>query len=123
MNRKRDILIVEDDFIQSFVLENQLNSFNYNVVGIAKSGEEAISIALKYKPDVVIMDISLKGKLDGIETAKKILESADTSIIYISGHLQEFYRNRINQTNFIDIIDKPFSRSELANVIDKCMNG
>lgn len=121
MNRQRDILIVEDDFIQSFVLEHQLKSFNYHVIGIAKSGEEAIVLAEKYKPDVVIMDISLKGKLDGVETAKMLLESSDISIIYISGHLQEFYRNRVKQTNYIDIIDKPFSRNELADVMDKCI--
>lgn len=121
MNRQRDILIVEDDFIQSFVLEHQLKSFSYNVIGIAKSGEEAIVLAEKYKPDVVIMDISLKGKLDGVETAKMLLESSDISIIYISGHLQEFYRNRVKQTNYIDIIDKPFSRNELADVMDKCI--
>ena len=121
MNRQRDILIVEDDFIQSFVLEHQLKSFSYNVIGIAKSGEEAIVLAEKYKPDVVIMDISLKGKLDGVETAKMLLESSDISIIYISGHLKEFYRNRVKQTNYIDIIDKPFSRNELADVMDKCI--
>ena len=120
MNRQRDILIVEDDFIQSYVLVRVLKSLNYNVVGTANSGEEAIVLAELHKPGVVIMDISLKGNLDGIETAKIILESADTSIIYISGHMREFYRDRINQTNYIDIIKKPFNRITLATVIKKC---
>jgi DNA-binding response OmpR family regulator len=118
MSRQRKILIVEDDFIQSFVIERQLESFNYDVVGIANSGEEAIALAKKYKPDVVIMDISLKGQLDGIETAKKILESVDTSIIYITGHIREFYRDRIKHTNYLDIIEKPFNRTKLAAVIN-----
>lgn len=118
MNRQRKILIVEDDFIQSFVIEHQLKSFNYNVVGIANTGEEAIALSEKHKPDVVIMDISLKGELNGIETAKKIMESCNTSIIYITGHIQEFYRNRIKQTNYLDIIEKPFHRNKLAAVIN-----
>jgi len=119
MNLQKNVLIVENDFIQSYVLERQLKNFKYNVVGTAMSGEEAITLSGKHKPDIVIMDISLEGKLDGIETAKKILESEDTSIIYISGHTRKLYQDRIKQTNYLDFIEKPFSTTTLAAAINK----
>jgi|GEM_PF-2403363 len=120
MNKRGDILIVEDDYLQSYVLELHLKSLNYNVIGVAVSGEEAIAMVKKYKPHIAIMDISLKGELDGIDTAKIILKSYDISIVYISGHLEEYCRTRAEQTNYIDIINKPFCKSKLSDAIEKC---
>ncbi|TVR30201.1 MAG: response regulator [Balneolaceae bacterium] len=121
MKKRRDILIVEDDYLQSYVLELHLKSLNYNVIGVAVSGEEAIAITERQKPTLVIMDISLKGEMDGIDTAKIILKSYDISILYISGHLEVYSRSRAEQTNYIDIINKPLCKSKLVDAIDKCI--
>ena len=66
------ILIVEDESIVALDLKQRLEDMNYNVVGIAGNGNEAINKTQKLSPDLVLMDILIKGELDGLETAQKI---------------------------------------------------
>ena len=72
MDHKTRILIVEDDMIIAANIGLQLTNLGYEVTGLESRGEEAVHHALETKPDIILMDIQLKGKLNGIEAAKSI---------------------------------------------------
>jgi len=90
--RKGDIFIVEDDMLLSLVEERLLMKLGYNIAGKASSGEEAVSKIKSAKPDVVIMDISLSGKMDGIDTMAEVRNFSSVPVIYLSGNSDQIGR-------------------------------
>ena len=78
------ILIVEDDGIAAMGLETTITILGYKSVGIAFSAEEAVEKALKERPDLILMDIKLKGERDGISAAVEIHESCDVPVVYMT---------------------------------------
>lgn len=84
--KRKRVLIVEDDMIISLVIENMVKELGHEVVGKATSGDEAIRLATEHVPDLVLMDIRLKGDMDGIEAVSAIKDSIDTSVIYLTGN-------------------------------------
>lgn len=117
-NQKK-VLIVEDDYLQSFFLKFLLENQNFRVVGVTDTGEEAIEIAEKFSPDLVLMDILLNGNMDGIEAAKRIQMKSDISLIYITGLSDSNYRIRAEQTNYIEYLIKPVSSDILLHTLSK----
>lgn len=113
-------LIVEDDAIQAQLMEIFLKSLNYLVVGIADTGEKAIKMVKSRNPDLILMDIKLKGKLDGIDAAKEIMKLNQFSLIYITGNVAADYNKRIEQTSYVDFLKKPISKEILSNALFKC---
>ena len=112
-----NVLIVEDSNITANFIENYLKKLGYIVVGIAKSGEEAITKCEECKPDVVLMDIELEGKMDGIEAAEKIKLSSDVPVIYLTAHADEKKLKRAKITEPFGYIIKPMKERELhANI-------
>ena len=83
------ILIVEDEVIVAKNIEKHLNSAGYSVVGYATTAEESIKKALKEKPDLVLMDIKLKGATDGIEAANKIRETLHLPVIFLTSYTDD----------------------------------
>ncbi|HNQ66726.1 MAG TPA: response regulator, partial [Smithella sp.] len=82
--RSHNILIVEDDQSSSAMLKGLLENSGYGVVDIVSSGEEAVRKALNSRPDIILMDISLRGAVDGIDACGKIKERADIPVIYLT---------------------------------------
>ncbi|NLW75127.1 MAG: response regulator, partial [Methanomicrobiales archaeon] len=80
------ILIVEDEMIISMEIKQKLRGMGYEVVGQAITGESAILKAGEKNPDLVLMDIRLKGEMDGITAAKRIIELYDLPIIFLTAH-------------------------------------
>jgi PAS domain S-box-containing protein len=112
------ILIVEDEFIEAMSFEQSLKSFGYEVVGIVSTGEEALENVAHHKPDLILLDIILKGELDGIETAVKIKEDFDIPIVYITAHPEESTVNRAKLTSPYGYIIKPVNQTDLRNIIE-----
>jgi DNA-binding response OmpR family regulator len=83
-NDEKQILIVEDQKIIALDLKMMLERWGYNVLGIFGSGTDAIDFVSSHKPDLILMDIMLNGKLNGIETAERITKTLDVSIIYLT---------------------------------------
>ncbi|MHC5828132.1 MAG: response regulator, partial [Nostoc sp.] len=81
---KVNILIVEDEFIVAMDIRNRLQKFGYTVFGLVDSGEEAIEKAADNSLDLVLMDIILKGKMDGIEAAEVIYNNFNIPVIYLT---------------------------------------
>jgi len=114
----KKVLIVEDDMIISLVVENMIKKLGYTLAGKAASGEDAIELAKEHKPEIILMDIRLKGEMDGIEAIIKIKEYIDTEVIYLTGNSDKANYERAKATNCIDLISKPFTIGELVRSLD-----
>jgi signal transduction histidine kinase len=111
------ILIVEDSQLVSFHMKNVLEDEGYEVMETLKSGEEAIEFVKHYKPDLILMDIMLDGKIDGIETSIIINEMNDIPIIYLTALFDKETLERANPTFPYSYLNKPFSETELISNI------
>jgi len=108
------ILIVEDDLLLSLVEERLIEKLGHEVVGKAASGEEAVKKTLEMKPDLILMDIVLKGEMDGIQAMEKIRESSEVPVIYLSGNSDRFNYERAKKTGFTDYLVKPITGKDLT---------
>jgi DNA-binding LytR/AlgR family response regulator len=117
-NEKVKILIVEDDMIIGAKISMQLVNLGYEVTGIIPRGEEAILHAENNQPDIVLLDINLKGELDGVETATKMQLTADIPIIYVTANTDEATFNRAKETRPHAFIGKPIKNLDLQRAIE-----
>jgi PAS domain S-box-containing protein len=110
---KGKILVVEDEKIVAMDIQNRLKSFGYTIAGTAISGEGAIEKAEKTTPDLVLMDIMLKGDMDGIEAAEEISSRFNIPVIYLTAYADESTLQRAKITEPFGYILKPFEDKEL----------
>ncbi len=118
---KAGILIVEDSFIVAYHLQTTLEGEGYTVLGKCDSGEAAIDFISKEKPDLVLMDIMLAGKLDGIETAAIIKSKFSTPVIYITALTDKDTIGRAKVTEPYGYLTKPFEDREIFTVIEMAL--
>ncbi len=116
-----NILIVEDEGITALEIQNNMERWGYNVVGIVSSGEEAVKMALDIKPDLIIMDVVLKEKLNGIEAAKIIKQSHDVPVIYLTAYGDEETLQNAKFTIPQAYILKPFEENELQFAVEMAL--
>jgi two-component system cell cycle sensor histidine kinase/response regulator CckA len=112
------IQIVEDERIIALDIKNQLESMNYSVAGICDSGETAIDLAEKENPDVILMDIRLKGAMDGIEAAQKIHDRFDIPVIYLTSYADKTTLERARLTEPFGYLMKSFTNDTLKAAIE-----
>ena len=112
------LLIVEDDMIIAAKISMQLTNLGYEVTGIVPRGEEAILHVEENKPDIVLLDINLKGTLDGIETARIMHRNGEMPIIYITANTDEATFNRAKETRPYAFINKPIKNIDLQRAIE-----
>ena len=112
------ILVVEDEMIIAAKISMQLTSLGYEVTGILPRGEQAIQQVKENKPDIILLDINLKGQLDGIETAVQIQQFAQIPIIYLTANSDEATFNRAKPTKPYAFISKPFKQLDLQRAIE-----
>ncbi|MCC5912900.1 MAG: response regulator [Balneolaceae bacterium] len=118
MANKR-VLIVEDELIQSILLEKMMTELGFKVVGKAKTGESAIRLAKEFNPDFITMDIFLQDDIDGIEATKAIQEVSSIPVIYISGNTDSYNFERAKNTSYIDFLSKPVNKTTLKAILTK----
>jgi len=116
------VLIVEDDMLLSFVEERILKKLGYQVVDKVTTGADAVSKACELNPDVIIMDIQLKGEMDGIEAMNKIRKSSNIPVIYLSGNSDRANYKRAEDTNFAGYLVKPVTAKDLEQPLEKVFN-
>lgn len=107
------VLIIEDERFLARELETYFLNKSHDVVGIAHSGEDAVSLARSHSPDLLMVDIELEGKMNGIMACEKIVEFSDASIIYLSQFRSEKWTQRIIETRPVLYLTKPFNEHEL----------
>jgi PAS domain S-box-containing protein len=112
------VLIVEDESITALQLKNKVISWDFDVVEIVASGEEAVEKALDLKPDIILMDIVLRGHLNGVDAAKKIKETLDIPVIYLTAYVDQDTMNKAMSTEPHNYILKPFDDNELRFALE-----
>jgi CheY-like chemotaxis protein len=115
------ILIVEDEGITAKALEASLTDMGYLVVGIASSAWEAIEQAAHWQPNLVLMDIRLKGPPDGVFTAQQIQARMDIPVIYLTALSDDETQKRAMRSRPFGYLVKPFSQEELRDAIDQAL--
>jgi CheY-like chemotaxis protein len=115
------ILIVEDEAILAEDLGLSLENLGYLVRGKVSTGEEAVKLAEKLKPDLILMDIKLQGDIDGIEAADQISKRLDVPVVFLTGYSESDVLERAKKTEPYGYIGKPISVSELRNTIETAL--
>lgn len=110
---KPKVMIIEDDAITALELQNKLESWGYEVPAIASYGKDAIETVKKINVDLILADIVIKGDLDGVDTVKKISESLETPVLYITAHADDETFNRAKLTKPYGYVFKPYNDQEL----------
>jgi CheY-like chemotaxis protein len=118
---KQAIFIVEDESIVASDIRETLLSLGYDVKGIAKSGETAVEEVQKTRPDLVLMDIHLAGKMDGVEAAGKIHVLCNIPVIYLTAYTDKPLLDRAKVTEPYGYVLKPFDERELHSVIEMAL--
>ena len=115
---KASIFIVEDDAAIALTIRNNLESNGYQVAGQTNRGEDAIKKVEELHPDLVLMDISLKGEMDGIETANQIRTKFDIPVIFLTAFTDPSIIELARNVEPYGYILKPFEERELAIAIE-----
>ncbi|WP_081212056.1 LytR/AlgR family response regulator transcription factor [Salegentibacter sediminis] len=117
------ILLVEDEMIIAATISLQLTEMGYEVSGIIPRGEDALHLIKKNLPDIVLIDIQLRGRLDGIDTARKMQELCpNLAIIYLTPNADQANFERAKDTKPYAFISKPFKRLDLQRTIESTVN-
>jgi len=111
------ILVVDDEAIITMQLEERLSAMGYTVAGMASSGEDAIEKARRLTPDLVLMDIVMPGKLNGIEAAKTIAE-LDIPVVFVTSYADDAIIEKAKQVRPYGYIVKPFNELEIKAAIE-----
>jgi DNA-binding NarL/FixJ family response regulator len=119
MTDQTRILLVEDGVITASSLKMGLEKAGYSVCPLATRGDRAIKIALAEKPDVILMDVNLAGSINGIETAKTILTTLQTKIIFLTGYHDDDVIAQIKALDPLGYIVKPVSVERVRDLLDK----
>lgn len=115
---KLNIFIVEDESIVAKDIQNSLVKLGYNVVGVANNGKEAIEKITELSPDLVLMDIMIKGPMTGIEVSEKIKETISVPVIFLTAYADEGTLSRAKITEPYGYILKPFKEIDLHSTIE-----
>lgn len=110
------ILLVEDESIEAMDIKRTLESFGFKVPYVASSGEEALEKAIEIMPDLILMDIIIRGQIDGIDVASKI-KKLNIPVIFLTAHREDDTIERAKLTEPYGYIVKPYDGTELKHVI------
>lgn len=118
----KTILIVEDESIIALNLKYDLEDLGYEVIDIVDTGDDAIDKAVEYRPDLTVMDINLKGDVNGIQAAKKIL-ALDLAVIYLTANTDDITFNEATSTSPASaFIPKPYDINTLSKNVALAIN-
>jgi 1,2-diacylglycerol 3-beta-glucosyltransferase len=120
VNNGSRVMVVEDESITAIDINEKLKQVGYNVTGTAKTGAEAIKKARELKPDIILMDVELKGDLDGIDSANAIKE-LDIPIIFLTGYTDEKTLERAEDVSPYGYLMKPFEEDELHSTVEMAL--
>lgn len=118
---KTRILIVEDEGLVARDLESMVRNLGYRVVGICSTAEEALGLIKTRRPDLIIMDIVLQGRMDGIKAADEIRRRYNLPIIFLTAHTDAATFQRAKVTNPLAFVHKPVEQKELLTMIEMAL--
>ena len=113
-----NILIVEDENITAELLQALLHNMGYAVCGVTAYGEEAVTKASELRPDLILMDVMLRGEMTGTTAATRIQEAQNTPIVYLTAYSDGETIDSVKQTQPLGYVQKPFRAGELYSAIE-----
>ncbi|MBV6341097.1 response regulator [Candidatus Magnetobacterium casense] len=118
---KTRIMVVEDEWIIATSLREMLEGLDYDVCSVVFSGEDAVKKAEDERPDIILMDILLRGEMDGIEAAENISAFMNIPIVYLTSYTDDKTLQRAKETDPFGYIIKPFEKRELRIIIEMAL--
>lgn len=118
---KTRVMIVEDEDIVALDIKKILKNLGYDIAAVASTGKDAIKAAMESRPDLILMDIKLKGGMDGVETATRLRNIIDTPTIYITAYSDDDTLKRAKITEPFGYLLKPFESRELYTAIEMAL--
>jgi CheY-like chemotaxis protein len=115
------ILIVEDEVIIAMEIEARLENAGYLVCGLVTTGDEAVSAAREKSPDLILMDITLRGAMDGLEAADRIKAEKSIPVIFLSASVSDDILGRIREFRKGQYISKPFDETDLLSSVRRVL--
>lgn len=115
------ILIVEDEAVVALDLRRRLTQMEYEVIDTVGFGEAAVQVAEQHRPDLVLMDVRLRGEMDGVEAADIVRQRLNIPVVYLTAHADEATVARARVTEAFGYILKPFDERELHTVIEMAL--
>ncbi|MCP4575110.1 MAG: response regulator, partial [Deltaproteobacteria bacterium] len=112
------ILIVDDEWITRLEIEEMLMDLGYEVAGQAETGLEAIAMARKLKPDLIVMDVEMPGEMNGIDAARVIKAESGTPIIFITGYGDPEHIEAAKEIAPFGYVMKPFDENEIHAFVE-----
>jgi PAS domain S-box-containing protein len=122
MTEPASILVVEDEPVVAKDIQLSLQRMGYKVPATATSGEEAIRKAGEVHPDLILMDIVLKGRMDGVETVRRIQHTQDVPVIYLTAYADDQTLDRAKETSPAGYMLKPYQPNELRTTIELALH-
>jgi CheY-like chemotaxis protein len=117
------ILLVEDERLIAADLRLRLRQMGHTVVGTVASGEEAVAHAHRLQPDLVLMDIRLRGRMDGVDAAERIRAQFDMPVVFMSAYTTVDTLTRVWRTQPAGYLSKPFFESQLRQALEQVVEG
>lgn len=115
------ILVVEDEFIIGMDIKDMLEQIGYDVSGLVATGEDAVKAAIDMDTDLVLMDILLRGDMDGIEAARQITNQKNIPVIYITACVDQITLRRVKKTRHSAFLVKPVEMKMLHTTIREAL--
>ncbi|WP_425450354.1 response regulator [Virgifigura deserti] len=115
------ILIVEDEGLVALSISQILSTAGYEIIGIAGSADAAIRTAEDHRPDLVLMDIALRGRIDGIEAARALKDRHDPHVLFLTAHGDAETRLRAEAVGPAGFLIKPYDGKELLNAVKQAL--
>ena len=119
---KNKVAVVEDEGIVAMDISKCLTSLGYEVVFVSDSGEKVLDLFDDARPDLILMDVELKGKLNGLETARLLKEKYDVRVVFLTAFEDENTLNRIGDLSSDGYLVKPFEDEQLQATIQRVLS-
>ena len=116
------ILIVEDEALVAMASAQILETLGYEVVGIVACHEDAMERAAASTPDLVLMDIRLKGAIDGIDTAQMLIAQQGCRVVFVTGQSDKTTRERAEAIGPVGYLKKPFTPGQLSKAVTDALS-
>ena len=113
------VLIIEDDLLIALDQQCIVEDHGHVVVGTARTADEAVEVAKTHELDVVIADIRLADGSFGPDAVKRIRQSQDTEVVFVSGNLEPKVKEELSSFDPLALLSKPFNPASLAQALDK----
>jgi DNA-binding NarL/FixJ family response regulator len=115
----RSVLVVEDEALIAMDLACSLEALGYKVLGPASNGEDARRIAAEQNPDLLLMDVTIQGKDDGIDTARAITRAHPTRVVFLTAHTDLVTRRRAEMLSPQAFLSKPYTARQMQLILEE----